>query len=482
MTKVWVTPTDVDVFTGSRCRSPQYFNHPGNVNFRRIIFATIRTYSTIRTNKEKTGIIRQIIASIFEKGGRFLQFDYTVYRWYDGGLSAAKARVQIALRDAVTPGKVGWVSNEMRLMARQQGCPTGDSSAAASAGPDFVHAGEQPEQITSAIINQEPIGNQMNRDENDPLRNSNTTTTNKVQTEATGGNTLMVITAAATNNLPNTMVPGNTTDPVPEPASSSHLRMQHPPLQQLPTTFLATEKATLWQPHFASMQDPVRLHRGSNHMTDARNGGNGIPGVCPINFTPKQFFPPTDENWIAHGKNRLSLPPALFSPTPGQRRPSPNMLHCWQTNNSMLPRQGASSFNAGTRPAVPNVHGIPFFHKGTFPNARRLAIPSFQAIPFPTARRLTMTTVPMVKQVPILLDLPAASTPFNMPHNRNGNNVRIPECRFNDSPDASLTLLLSKQLREAKEMERRHNLERLASGTLTQHQKAPGYGFSVDGT
>jgi hypothetical protein len=71
-----------------------------------------------------------------------------------------------------------------------------------------------------------------------------------------------------------------------------------------------------------------------------------------------------------------------------------------------------------------------------------------------------------------------------MANHRFRNDVRIPECLINDSPDASLRLLLSKQLSEAKEMEKRHNLERLATRTLSQAQKvkremAAAKGFSA---
>lgn len=434
--RVWVTPTELDVFTGSRCRSPLYYNHPGNVKFRKIIFAMIEIYSTRRTTKEKTIVIRHIISHVFDNGGRFLQFDRSVNKWYDGGLSAAKARVQIALRDAVTPGKVGWVAKEMKLMARQQVHQSDDSSASESGKAGCVGAGEQPDEIISVSMNRQPT-----MGEHESLNNSGSRKSNKVETEIAGVNaSSVIITAAAKENRPDTTLPGNTFGLSAEPLSNQHISM----LQQLPTTFLATEKATLWQPHDAGIPDPVKMQMGSSHAAGASNGSKSLPGVCPIDVTPTRCLPPADEDSKTLGKKRRSLAEPLFLPAQGQCQPLPKW-HSWHACNLLLSEQGASSLSTNTDTIVPNFHGIP----------------SFQQVTVPTARRLVKRSATMMKQAPIFVDRPAASMPFKMANHRDVNNVCIPERLVNDSGDASLRLLLSKQLSEAKEMEKRHTLERL---------------------
>jgi len=98
-----LTPTEYDVLCG---RGPKSFKHPGNQKLRTRIVLSLERYDKCESRKEKTLLIREIIQSIMNEGGRFLKFDKTNNCWFDGGVKAARSRVGFAFRDARTPDKV----------------------------------------------------------------------------------------------------------------------------------------------------------------------------------------------------------------------------------------------------------------------------------------------------------------------------------------------------------------------------------------
>lgn len=101
--KVYVVPSDSDVMCG---RGRVAFQHIGNLRLRARIGLNLEQYNTCGSRTAKTEIIRRIIRSVSMDRGRFLKYDPTAEKWYDGGATAAKNRVGSAFRDASVPDKV----------------------------------------------------------------------------------------------------------------------------------------------------------------------------------------------------------------------------------------------------------------------------------------------------------------------------------------------------------------------------------------
>lgn len=98
-----VNPGPKDILCG---RSRNAYNHPGNQNLRAAIALTLDEYNKCDRRQDKTRIIRLVIKSIVDDGGRFLYYDNRRKQWLDGGMALAKSRVGTAFRDASIPGKV----------------------------------------------------------------------------------------------------------------------------------------------------------------------------------------------------------------------------------------------------------------------------------------------------------------------------------------------------------------------------------------
>lgn len=99
---IYVAPADNDVLCG---RGRVAFKNPGNKSLRQLIVTSLNDYIS-SSRSEKTVVIRQIVLSVMDRGGRFLKYDKDAEMWYDGGMAVAKSRVGSAFRDAATPDKV----------------------------------------------------------------------------------------------------------------------------------------------------------------------------------------------------------------------------------------------------------------------------------------------------------------------------------------------------------------------------------------
>mmetsp|Transcript_27858 Transcript_27858/g.41113 ORF Transcript_27858/g.41113 Transcript_27858/m.41113 type:complete len:476 (+) Transcript_27858:111-1538(+) len=95
---VYVEPKESDVLCGRRAAC---YNHKGNVEFRKIIEQTLSCYAMSRTKSEKTSFVQSVLREISDGGGRFLKFDKTVKKWYEGDSVCAKSKVGHAFRDAM---------------------------------------------------------------------------------------------------------------------------------------------------------------------------------------------------------------------------------------------------------------------------------------------------------------------------------------------------------------------------------------------
>lgn len=159
MQRVYVTPTDNDVLCG---RGINNFKHPGNKSLRSKIVAKLDGYVLCSRRGEKTNIIRGVIADVNNQGGRFLKYDYTAKRWFDGGSEAAKTRVGVAFRDAKIPNKVKYIEGlKANLLARGSSAETRgeDTSIEPTIGSDRPSpvpsvAATLPSVVDSSITNQ----------------------------------------------------------------------------------------------------------------------------------------------------------------------------------------------------------------------------------------------------------------------------------------------------------------------------------------
>jgi hypothetical protein len=95
-------PSDSDVCCG---RGKQHWNATGNVNFRKVIRASVARYMQGPLKTDKTAVVVSVVDEIRRQGGRFLkqqQKDGSNGCWYDIGDAAARDKVGHSLRDKST--------------------------------------------------------------------------------------------------------------------------------------------------------------------------------------------------------------------------------------------------------------------------------------------------------------------------------------------------------------------------------------------
>jgi hypothetical protein len=91
--------TDDDVLFG---RGGRANHHSGNKEYRAMVEETQQRYRNCEKN-EKTRVAQSLVDSIKERGGRFLDLDKVVDRWYIVPNTEARRKVGQALRDNNTP-------------------------------------------------------------------------------------------------------------------------------------------------------------------------------------------------------------------------------------------------------------------------------------------------------------------------------------------------------------------------------------------
>lgn len=95
-TKQYITTiTDLDVISG---RGSGIQNHIGNINYRAVVSSRRREYTGVK-KFQKIRISKEIVATIRDEGGRFLEFDKCTQLYYDIGDVNAWAKTSQALRD-----------------------------------------------------------------------------------------------------------------------------------------------------------------------------------------------------------------------------------------------------------------------------------------------------------------------------------------------------------------------------------------------
>ena len=87
--------TDLDVISG---RGSGIQNHIGNINYRAIVSSRRREYTSVK-KFQKIRISKEIVATIRDGGGRFLELDKCTQLYYDIGDVHAVAKTSQALRD-----------------------------------------------------------------------------------------------------------------------------------------------------------------------------------------------------------------------------------------------------------------------------------------------------------------------------------------------------------------------------------------------
>lgn len=97
-------PRPCDVLGG---RGSKQFFHPGNRVLRQTISDRLSEYiGHGKDIREKRAIIREIISTFQEQGGKFLKFDNAVEKWYNAGPREFRKKISHAFRDASIPNKV----------------------------------------------------------------------------------------------------------------------------------------------------------------------------------------------------------------------------------------------------------------------------------------------------------------------------------------------------------------------------------------
>ena len=97
-----IVPSRLDVLCG---RDKVAYSHVGNRRFRVIVSMNRERYQSCKPREAKTRITTEIIKSIRESGGRFLQKNETTGLYEDAGDDYAHEKVSHALRSAKDPKK-----------------------------------------------------------------------------------------------------------------------------------------------------------------------------------------------------------------------------------------------------------------------------------------------------------------------------------------------------------------------------------------
>jgi hypothetical protein len=141
-------PSDSDVCCG---RGKQHWNMTGNVNFRKLICASVVRYMQGPLKADKTAVIVSVVRKIRRQGGRFLKQQQKDGSWYDIGDAAARGKVGHSLRD-----KSATASAKLLVLqqAKEQTTPAdaadADAADAADADADADAASDCDDSVESA--------------------------------------------------------------------------------------------------------------------------------------------------------------------------------------------------------------------------------------------------------------------------------------------------------------------------------------------
>jgi hypothetical protein len=95
--KAYTKPQPTDVLGGA---GSKVFNHVGNKWLRKTIVRLLKSYKST-DSQEICYIIRIIIETIREAGGRFLKFDKDAQQWYDAGFNEAHIKIRRVMKTIV---------------------------------------------------------------------------------------------------------------------------------------------------------------------------------------------------------------------------------------------------------------------------------------------------------------------------------------------------------------------------------------------
>ncbi|KAG7369583.1 hypothetical protein IV203_027329 [Nitzschia inconspicua] len=90
-----IVPGELDIIFG---RGKGYQNHKGNVRYRHIVETKRPLYEALSTKKEKTQLIKDVVKSIYDGGGRFLRQD-PLGRWIPIDQEVARDKVSHSFRN-----------------------------------------------------------------------------------------------------------------------------------------------------------------------------------------------------------------------------------------------------------------------------------------------------------------------------------------------------------------------------------------------
>jgi hypothetical protein len=117
-----VVPGEFDIILG---RGKGYQNHKGNIRYRHIVETKRPVYETLPTKKEKTQLIRDLVKSIYDEGGRFLRQD-SIGRWVPIDQDSARDKVSHSFRNQKRLSKIksdqadgGGTTNRIHVTERE---------------------------------------------------------------------------------------------------------------------------------------------------------------------------------------------------------------------------------------------------------------------------------------------------------------------------------------------------------------------------
>jgi len=93
------TIIDDDVLCG---RGKDSFHHAGNRRFRKVVTKHVPKYDNVKTKKEKTAVVKEVIDILRKRGGIFCKKDEKTGKYYQIGETDCRIKVGHALRDSMS--------------------------------------------------------------------------------------------------------------------------------------------------------------------------------------------------------------------------------------------------------------------------------------------------------------------------------------------------------------------------------------------
>jgi hypothetical protein len=112
-------PSDSDVRCG---RGIQNWNMTGNVNFRKVIRASVVRYMAAPSKSDKTAVVVSVVDEIRRQGGCFLKEQQygSSSCWYDIGNAAARDKVGHSLRDQAGSSANSAAKSPLQLAKKEE--------------------------------------------------------------------------------------------------------------------------------------------------------------------------------------------------------------------------------------------------------------------------------------------------------------------------------------------------------------------------